>query len=126
MNATGPAQIKRLALPTWIAAFSPVVALAIFVTTALHVRLALGHWPMEAVDHAPTILLGLHQLLCSITLLLGGFGAIPAWLLLLCFPSLRLGIATHLIQATVLAVGLLALFWGPTAVSPEYVSWFLD
>src|SRR5215475_92065 len=126
MTVAGPTQMKWIALPTWLAAISPALALALFVTAAVHVRLALGHWPMEAVDRSPSALLGFHQFLGTIAFLFGVFAAIPAWLLLLCFRPLRLGFASHMVQAAVLVFGWLVLFWGPMVVSPKYVSWFLD
>ncbi len=118
--------MKRIALPTWLAAISPSLALAVFATAAAQVRLALGHWPMEAVDHSPTVLLSLHQFLCSVACVLGVFAAIPVWLLLLCFRPVRLGFTSQVVQAVVLGVGWLVFFWGPMVVSPKYLSWFFD
>src|SRR5438094_849366 len=126
MNAIGSSQAERKPLPTWIAALSPVLALGVFATTALHVRLAFGHWPMEAVDRSPTVLLGLHQFIFAVVFFFAVFAAIPIWLLLLFFRPLRLGAVSHIIQALVLAIGWVALFWGPMVVSPTYVSWLLD
>ena len=113
-------------VPIWLAALSPGLALAVFATTALHVRLALGYWPMDAIDRSPTVSLDLHQFIFAVVFFFGIFAAVPIWLLLLCFRPLRLDMLSHLVQASVLVVGWLVLIWGPMMVPPKYIAWFLD
>jgi len=112
---------------TWFCAALPLVALLIFVSMALHVRLSMGRWPNDALeikDMSPG--LALHDFVFAAMLLFGGFGAVPLWLILLCFRPLRISARTHVIQAGVLLLGTLTLWGGMMSLPPECVTWFLD
>jgi hypothetical protein len=60
LNAANSSEEKRQPMATWYVALSPMITLWLFGATALHVRLVFGQWPSDAVDHAPTVLLGLN------------------------------------------------------------------
>lgn len=112
--------------PTWLCALSPLLALALLGSTALHMRWAFGGWPTNAVDDPPTFLLSLHQVASVTAYLLCPFVATPLWAVLLCFRHLRLGFPTHLIQALVLTGGLATLVSLPALVPAKYFTWMLD
>jgi hypothetical protein len=104
----------------------PEIAILAFASMAVHVRLALGYWPSDAIDFYPTPLLRLHGFFFIIAFLYGIFVAGPLWLLLLFFRPLRLGFAVHRLQACLIALGWLVLFFLMASIPPKYVTWFLD
>ena len=80
-------EAKRVAV-TWIPAAAPLIALALFVVTAIHVRLAYGQWPMDAIDKPTTVLLALNMALFAVVSAVSMFLAGPVWLTLLFFSVL--------------------------------------
>lgn len=111
---------------TWYVALSPMITLWLFCATALHVRLVFGQWPTDAVDHAPTGLLGLNIFVFMCASFFAVFLAGPVWVILLFYPSLYRNFCSHVLQAVSLAIGVVAFFWLPFVLDPKYVTWWLD
>ena len=112
---------------TWFCAGLPLIAFLVFLSMALHVRLSIGEWPHDALEMKDMSLgLALHEFCFAITLLFGGFVATPLWLILLCFRSLRISARTHVVQASILLLGLFMLWGGMMMLPSKWVTWFLD
>jgi len=126
LNAAHLSVSKRQPMRTWYVALSPMITLWLFGATALHVRLVYGQWPTDAVDHAPTILLGVNIFVFVIASVFAVFVAGPVWVILLFFPSSHRNFCSHVLQAVSLAIGVIALFSVPWIVDPKYVTWWLD
>ena len=118
----------RVPLATWICVGLPYLGLFVFVTMALHVRLSFGRWPMDAIESKDmTPGMHLHDLIFTMTFLLGAFAAGPLWLITLCFRKLRISASVHVVQAVILRLGLFVIWAGPFELFPaEWVVWFLD
>ena len=112
---------------TWFCAALPFIAILVFLSMALHVRLSIGHWPKDALEIKDMSLsLALHDRLFAAMFFFGGFGSAPLWLILLCFRPLRISVRTHVIQAGILFLGLITLWGGMMGLPPEWVTWLLD
>ena len=111
---------------TWTLVLSPLLLLLLFLTLAMHVRLALGHWPTPMIENFNTVAYSRHEQLFIWVALFTVYAAIPLWLVALCFRVFRISLKTHLIQAGVYALGwaLIALYG---FIDPgKFTEWFLD
>ncbi len=72
MQTANLSSAKPMCSPTWLLAVSPMMSIALLTSTALHVRWTFGGWPINAVDHPPTFLLGLHEFISIV-----GYGLCP-------------------------------------------------
>ena len=118
-------QGKRVVL-TWFPVITPTLLLLAFLTLAAHVRIVLGHWPKPMWEVYSTFIYEIHQYLFAGIALFTVFGAVPCWLLLLCFQRLRISWRYHLLQAGAYASGwgLIAVYW---AWDPgHFLAWYLD
>jgi hypothetical protein len=114
---------------SWLFASMPMVLMGILLTHAVHLRLALGHWPYGFNDYPlrrlARMLLDIHEL----GLVVPGFWltvlAIPLWFLsvLLARPTLR-ELAR---QVFVFLVGVIMLYGNAVLLSKtSYFVWLLD
>ena len=114
------------ALVTWALVLSPFVLLIDILVLALHVRLALGHWPKPMAESYSSPAFNLHTELVVCFGMFTAWGAIPLWLLFLCFRRFRFSRRMHLFQAGMFVVGWVCvigyLVWDPQ----RFVTWFLD
>ena len=111
---------------TWIPAISSMVVLATYVTLALHVRLAVGHWPKPMHESYQTGLYSAHAWLFAGFFLFAIVAAAPLWLLSLKFPRFQAPKRMRYIQLAVFGAGWL-LFYLYVKIDPgSFTAWFLD
>jgi len=110
---------------TWFAVITPLICWAMYVSLAIHCRLAVGHWPQPMLEniniksyeiHAKILWLFAYVVLASL----------PCWLVMLFFKKFRINIKIHLLQLIVFGFGflliILTLMFDPT----PFTEWFLD
>ena len=123
---TRPEKSAALALLMWLCVFSPLLLLFTFLTLAVHVRLALGHWPTPMTESFGGSAFRAHE---RVVIWVGYFTvyvAMPLWLLMLCFRTFRITLKHHLTQFGVYAVG-----WGLIVLylicdPGRFADWFFD
>jgi len=93
---------------------------------SLHVRLAYGHWPEHAIDHFPTVALKSHDVLFALSMAFAMFGAIPLWVVFLCFRRLRLSFLEHVLQVVLFLVGWFIHFFLDASPGGEWMTWCYD
>ena len=114
------------AILTWACALAPVVLLLCIVSLAVHVRIALGHWPRPMVDKYNTRLFDFHLRALVGLYLFCVYGAPLLWLGLLCFRKLRFGWKVHVRQLVACLAGW-GLFLLLALVDPlDFLAWIFD
>ena len=117
---------RKMPLLTWALVLFPLLLLFVFITLAAHARLGLGHWPTPMVENFETVAYSRHEQVFIWVALFTVYGAIPLWLLSLCFPLFRISLKTHLIQASIYTAGwgLIAIY---SVIDPgRFIEWFFD
>src|SRR5712671_6882761 len=111
---------------TWLCALAPWIALFFFITMSLHVRASFGKWPQQSVHHFDSVSLQIHQLVFLLSTFFALFGAIPLWLLSLCFRSLRLLFRNHFLQVVLFIAGWSVHFFLYSSSGGEWMTWYFD
>jgi hypothetical protein len=121
------ANVRLTPVMTWFCTALPLITFLVFLTMAVHVRLSLGHWPTDAIETKDMSLgLAFHEFIWIVMLFLGGFAAVPLWLILLFFRPLRISFQTHVVQALILALTSFILWGGLSLLPSHWVTWFID
>jgi len=126
VNTSEQAKPARRRWFTWFCALAPLIALLFFITMSLHVRVSFGKWPEHAVHHFSSVSLQVHQLVFVLSMFFAMFGAIPLWLLFLCFRSLRLKLPEHLLQVVSFVVGWSIHYFLYASPGGEWMTWCYD
>jgi hypothetical protein len=117
---------RKIRSLTWALVLSPLVVLFVFVTLAAHVRLGLGHWPMPMLESYATTAYSRHVQVFVWFARFAVYGAIPLWIVALCFRRFRISLKTHLIQAVVYVAGWVFIGIYGMVDPGSFAEWFLD
>jgi len=112
-------------LLTWIPVITPFVSLLLYISLAIHCRLAVGYWPRAVIENVNMKSYEIHErafwLFTYVVL-----ASLPCWLVMLFFKKFRINIKIHLMQFIVFGLGILliilTLMFDPT----PFTEWFLD
>jgi hypothetical protein len=119
--------LRNVTIISWICTLAPIVLLALLGTMALHVRLALGHWPTPMSDDYDSALLGFEWLGLMLWFLFAVFAAPPIWIagVIVGWSERRMRTMFGL-QVLAFAAGW-ALVYGVFAWNPAgFAEWLLD
>jgi hypothetical protein len=109
----------------WGLMLSPLLLLLDIVLLGVHIRLALGHWPISNLDSYGSPAFSWHSRGVIYFATFAAFGSLPFWLLALCFKQLRRRCAIHLALLVSFVLGWSALFgylqWDPHG----FIRWWL-
>lgn len=111
---------------TWVCALSPAALLLVFLSMALQVRLALGHWPVSILENYSTATYKAHAYVFIGLVLFAVFAAGPLWLVLVALPGQRLRWQTLARQLAACGLGWLLICLVAKCDPTGFVEWFLD
>ena len=110
----------------WVLMLSPLLLSLNLLLLAAHVRIALGHWPTPMVESYSSAAFRWHAQGVLCFGIFAAYGALPLWILALCFKRLRRRPGVHLAQLACFLMGWIgfAAFW---QWDPhDFVRWWLD
>lgn len=122
-----PTSARREPRVAWACALSPLGALLVYISFAVHLRLGLGHWPMPMVEDYQTPIFQLHQWVLIACLFFAYLVSAPAYLLCFAIPKLRPASARIVgLQLALWLTGWL-LFYAAGKYDPTpFSAWFAD
>lgn len=116
---------KNFNVVTWIPMLIPLICWLLYVSLAIHCRLAVGHWPQPMIENINIKSYEIHERVLWLFSLVS-FASLPCWLIMLFFKKLRINIKIHFLQFIVFGLGLLliivTLMFDPT----PFTDWFFD
>jgi len=112
---------KARRVAAWVGALSPAALLL-----ALHVWLALGHWPVPMRENYSTAAYRAHEFVFLGACLFAIYAAGPLWMLFVALPGRRLRWKTLVCQLAACGLGWL-LIWLAVKYDPtNFAGWFAD
>ncbi len=116
---------KKYSNITWLPIIIPLVCWLLYVSLAIHCRLAAGHWPQPMIENINIKSYEIHERVLWLFSFVF-FASLPCWLIMLCFKKLRINAKIHCLQFIVFGLGLLliilTLMFDPT----PFTEWFFD
>jgi len=116
---------KNFNVVTWIPMLIPLICWLLYVSLAVHCRLAVGHWPQPMIENINIKSYEIHERVLWLFSLVS-FASLPCWLVMLSFKNLRINAKIHFLQFGVFGLGLLliivTLMFDPT----PFTEWFFD
>jgi len=116
---------KKFSTVTWIPIAVPLICWLLYVSLAIHCRLAVGHWPQPMIENINIKSYEIHESVLWVFSFVF-FASLPCWLIMLLFKKLRINIKIHFLQFIVFGLGLLliilTLMFDPT----PFTEWFFD
>jgi hypothetical protein len=116
----------KYAWPGWLMSAMPWIALGVIVAGALHVRIALGHWPEMNQDHYRSNAWSAHQFVIAWTTVASAVVVPPVWLILLLFRPMRFSGEIHAVQVTLFFIGWAFIILFGVTDPMGFVGWWLD